>query len=162
MRLERKENAYLTVEAALVFSLAMSTILFVVYMLLFQYDRCLLEQDLGAIALWGSWEEASDATALEERIRQRIAGMYQDKYVAWEITELYASMEKNRFSVQGSGRLTFPISRWNFWGGENAWGMEARYSYSRLSPVTFIRLCHVFLQLQEEDEGADESMAAER
>ena len=61
------KNAYFTVEAALVFSITISVILFVVYLLLFQYDRCLLEQDMGAMALWGSRVEASDGMSLEEK-----------------------------------------------------------------------------------------------
>lgn len=153
-------DAYFTVEAALVLPVVMSTILFVIFMLLFQYNRCLLEQDLGAVALWGSRQEASDVTELEEQIRERIAGMYHDKYVAWEITELEASLDKNIFSVQGGGRITFPVSRWILWSGSDAWKMEAHYSYSRLSPVTFIRLCHGLKQLLKE-QGADESIPAD-
>lgn len=49
-----KKNAYFTVEAALVLPIVIAALLFVIYMMLFQYDRCLLEQDMGAIALWGS------------------------------------------------------------------------------------------------------------
>lgn len=49
-----KKNAYFTVEAALVLPIVIAALLFVIYMMLFQYDRCLLEQDMGAIALWGA------------------------------------------------------------------------------------------------------------
>ncbi|MCM1194281.1 MAG: hypothetical protein NC389_17895 [Acetatifactor muris] len=158
------ENAYFTVEAALVFPVVMGTVLFVIFMLLFQYDRCLLEQDLGAAALWGSSQEVSDVTVLEEMVNERMAGIYRGKYAAWEITEWKASLEKNLFSVQGGGRVTFPVPEWNFWSVENIWAAEAHYSCRRLSPVTFIRLCRGLVRFLDEgeEELADAEAAAER
>ena len=64
----RDRNAYFTVEAALVLPVVIGAILFVIYMMLFQYDRCLLEQDIGGIALWGSIVEASDTAELEQKV----------------------------------------------------------------------------------------------
>lgn len=136
-----RENAYLTVEAALVFPLVMGMILLVVYLLLFQYDRCLLEQDLGAMALWGGQVEEDDTAALEQRVQTRMAELYREKYVAWEFESLDANLNKNRFSVKGRGRLSFPVPGFNFWGSGNVWEAGADYGYSRFSPVNFIRIC---------------------
>ena len=143
----KTKNAYFTVEAALVLPVVIGAILFVIYSLLFQYDRCLLEQDIGAIALWGSLLETSDTAKLEQRAQERMAGLYREKYMAWRITQLEAALDKNRFSVEGAGQLVFPTPGWNFWNGDNVWGTRACYGYSRLSPVTFIRLCR---RVQEE------------
>lgn len=137
-------NAYFTVEAALVLPAVIGAILFVIYTMLFQYDRCLLEQDIGAIALWGSLAEASDTAQLEQKTQERMAGLYREKYMAWRMTRLDASLDKNRFLAEGAGQLTFPVPGWNFWNGDNVWEARASYGYSRLSPVTFIRLCHRF------------------
>ena len=81
-----RENAYFTVEAALVVPMVISTILFIIYMLFFQYDRCLMEQDMGALIIWGCSVESSDEEKFKESIRERIQGIYQEKYVAWEMT----------------------------------------------------------------------------
>ena len=108
----KKENAYLTVEAALVFPMVLGAVLFVVYMLLFQYDRCLFEQDLGAIALYGSLVRDSDTMGVKEKIQERVGKLYREKYAAWNITSLDASLNKNRFSVRGSGELSFPLPGW--------------------------------------------------
>lgn len=145
----KKENAYFTVEAALVFPMVISVILFVIYMLIFQYDRCLLEQDLGAMALWGSRVETPSGVSLEDLTRQRVAAMYREKYAVWQITALDASLERNCFSVEGAGQLTFPLPGWNFWSRKNVWSTEADYHYDRVSPVTFVRLCHRFLKGEE-------------
>lgn len=140
----RNRNAYFTVEAALVFPIVIAVILFVIYMMLFQYDRCLLEQDLGAIALWGTVVDVSDAEDMAQKTRERLGTMYKDKYVAWKITQLDAVLDGNKFRASGTGQLTFPVPKWNIWSTGNVWGAEADYSYSRLEPVSFIRLCHKF------------------
>lgn len=136
-----KENAYLTLEAALVIPVLFGTILFTVYIFLFQYNRCLMEQDLGAMALWGSSVEESGRGTLEEMTRERMADMYWDKYVAWRFKEMKAELRKNLFSVKGRAELAFPVPGWNYWSGENVWEAKSDYEYRRLSPVTFIRLC---------------------
>ena len=140
----KNRNAYFTVEAALVLPIVIGAMLFVIYTMLFQYDRCLLEQDIGAMALWGSLVETSDTEQLEQKTRERMAALYREKYMAWRITRLDASLDGNRFRVEGAGQLTFPVPGWNFWNGDNVWGTQASYGYGRLSPVTFIRLSHRF------------------
>ncbi len=145
----KNRNAYFTVEAALVFPVVTGTILFVIYSMLFQYDRCILEQDMGAMALWGSLEEDRDTAALEEKVQRRMAELYRDKYVTWRFTAMNASLDKNYFSVQGAGEFTIPLKGWNFPGIGEVWGAKADYGYSRLAPVAFIRLCHKFRNLIE-------------
>lgn len=137
----KRLDAYMTVEAALVFPVVMGSILFVIYTMLFQYDRCLLEQDTGAIALWGSLAEAADTAELESKIQKRMSEMYRDKYMMWRFQTLEASLDKNCFSVNGAGQLSFPFAGLNYWGSGNTWGVQAGYGYNRLEPVTFIRIC---------------------
>lgn len=146
-----KGNAYLTVEAALVLPMLMGMIFFIIYMLLFQYDRCLMEQDLGAMALWGSSVEESDTKTLDEMARERMAALYRDKYRAWRFMDLQLLLKENRFTAKGSGQLAFPVSGLNFWSSSNIWSTEVLYEYRRLSPVTFIRLCRGLMNLVQED-----------
>lgn len=135
------KNAYFTVEAALVFPYAVGVLLFVVYMLLFQYDRCLLEQDVGEAAMWGCCAEAEEPEKLKQMIEEHMKGLYQDKYAAWKMEAFEAKLKKNSFSVTGRGGLTFPVPAWNFWSGRNMWTAEKNYCFSRISATEFIRLC---------------------
>ncbi len=135
------KNAYFTVEAALVVPVVMGTMLFVIYMLLFQYNRCLMEQDIGAMVIWGSNMEVSDDETFEEKVRDRISKMYRDKYVAFELTTLNVTFRYNNFAVEGGGCLIFPFAGWNFWSTDNRWEIKADYQMRRTSPITFIRLC---------------------
>lgn len=146
----RRKNAYLTVEAALILPLFMGTLIFIIYMWLFQYNRCLMEQDLGAAVLWGSTVEAEDAKTLERMIKERMTGIYRDKYVLWNFTRLEGELKKNRFMVKGAAQLKFSFSGWNFWSNGNVWGAGAEYECRRFSPVTFIRLCRGLKSLGKE------------
>lgn len=147
----RQTEGYLTVEAALVLPMLMAVILFIIYMLLFQYDRCLLEQDLGALALWGSSVEEEDTRPLEELTRERMMSMYRDKYAAWVFTSLEAGLERNRFAAKGSGHLALPALTFGEWINGRVWRTEAVYEYRRLSPLAFIRLCRGLKNLVHEN-----------
>ena len=127
----KNADAYFTVEAALVLPVLMGAILFVIYILFFQYDRCLLEQDLGAMALWGSRLEESGQERLEEKVQERVRGLYKEKYMAWDFAVLEASLEKNTFSAKGAGRVNFPLPGWDFCGVGNIMGEGGGYKKIR-------------------------------
>lgn len=137
----RGAKAYVTLEAALLLPILIGAVLFVIYMMLFQYNRCLMNQDLGAMALWGSIRQSDDGKRLEAIIRERMDNIYRDKYIAWHFTELKAGVKKNYFEAEGIGKLTFPFPGWNFWSSTNVWEAKSEYRYRRFSPVDFIRLC---------------------
>ena len=49
--MQRKNyKAYFTVEAAVLYPIVLGVIVLMTYLLFFQYDRCLLEQDMGRAA----------------------------------------------------------------------------------------------------------------
>ncbi len=153
-----KKNAYFTVEAAMVFPVALGTVLFIVYLLLFQYDRCLMEQDLGALALWGSRVKAEDSKGLQDLIQKRTSEIYWDKYTAWRMLALDVKMEHNRIAVTGKGQLAFPVPGVNFWNRDNIWKAEAGYRFWRISPADFIRSCNkvkTWRRTEEQEEDAE-------
>lgn len=151
----QKKNAYFTVEAALILPVVLGTLLFIVYMLLFQYDRCLMEQDLGELALWGSRVEAEDSGELQNLIQKRAGGIYKDKYAVWKMLTLDVKLEHNRFGVTGKGQLAFPVPGINFWSRDNIWESEADYRFWRISPVDFVRLCNRVKTWQRTEDEED-------
>lgn len=138
----RRHNAYFTVEAACIFPVALGTVFFIVYMLLFQYNRCLMEQDLGALALWGSRVEAEGSEELHALIQKRTNEIYRDKYAAWEMLTLDVRLEHNQFAATGKGQLALPVTNIQFWDRNSPWEAEAYYRFWRISPVDFVRLCN--------------------
>lgn len=142
MRKKRSFEAYFTVEATLVLPLVMSAILLDIYLFCFQYDRCLMEQDMGSLILWCSgirFENADTVKEQEGKIQNRTGEIYREKYVAWELTTVDVKLEKNRISVVGRGQLTFPVPGWNLWNDINLWEDEVTYESRSISPVFYIR-----------------------
>lgn len=136
----KKINAYFTVEAALVFPLVMSALLLTVFLFLFQYDRCLMEQDMGILAVYAGSLGAEDETEMKSLIEYRLSGLYKDKYVAWEMDKLQITLERNEVKIEGRGKLKFPVPEWNFFHKDNVLGAQAVRRVRRSSPADFIRL----------------------
>lgn len=136
-------NAYFSVEAAMIMPLVISAILLAVSLFVYQYDRCLLEQDVAVQIL-----KAADAAAgaqtvdeLKEKVRIQTAGLYRDKYVAWDMLKLEIEIKRGIIEAIGEGEFCFPVPGWNLWNKENIWGARAEYKAHRVSPITFIRNC---------------------
>ena len=123
----------------MVLPMVMGALVLLVYLLLFQYDRCLMEQDMGRIALWGSGFETMDEAHAEKGIAEYFQENDWKKYVAWKTTRAEVLLEGNVVRVCGGGQVTFPVPGWNFWNGENEWTAEVSYEYERRNPVRLIR-----------------------
>ena len=147
-------GAYFTVEAALVLPLIMSAMLLSIYLFCFQYDRCLMEQDLGRLVLWCNeirLDGIETVKEQEEKVKIRTGKLYVDKYVGWELTAVDVKLEKNRISVTGHGQLTFPVPGWNMWNDNNLWEDEVTYEGGIISPVFYIRQLRKLGELLHED-----------
>lgn len=139
--MNQKVNAFFSVEAAMILPLAIGAVLLAVSLFVFQYDRCLMEQDMAAQALKAAAAEAGTNEELTEKIQMQTAGLYRDKYVAWDILMLEVKAKKGIIEAVGKGEFRFPVPGWNFWNGENVWSVRAEYKAHRISPVSFIRNC---------------------
>ena len=125
-----KSKAYFSVEAAMVLSMVLSTIVFLIYLMLFQYNRCLQEQDLGLLVVKSSMLQAQNGEALMNELITCRDGLSMDKYVAWQEQTIELELEGKRLSVSGSGRMpVFPME----------WEAEAAYEGQVISPVFLIR-----------------------
>lgn len=137
--MNKKASAFFSVEAAMILPLAIGAILMAVGLFVFQYDRCLMEQDLAAQAFKAATVEAGTGEELTEKLRQQAAGLYRNKYVAWDILMLEIRMKRGIAQAAGKGEFRFPVPGWNFWNRENVWSVQSEYKAHRISPVSFIR-----------------------
>ena len=134
----KKTDAYFTVEAALVLPFALGVILVVIYLLFFQYDRCLMEQSAGVLAMRGCTLQIKEGKDLVQTVL--VQSREDDRpYVAWSMDEVEITLKGNRFKVTGSGRLKFPFKGFQFWGGDTVWECNTTYENQRIHPVSFIR-----------------------
>lgn len=134
-------EAYFVVEAAMVLPLVISAIVLVVSLFVFQYDRCLMEQDVAAQALKSAVVEADSTKELTEKMQMQIAELYRNKYVAWDLTMLDIKLEKGIIEAVGRGKFSFLLPEWNLWNEKNDWDAQAIYKAHRIVPVDFIRNC---------------------
>ena len=135
-----KENAYFTVEAALVLPLVISAFLMTVFLFVFQYDRCLLEQDMNLLAVYTGSVPAEDEDELREAAQRKVSEISMDKYAAWNMSEMRVTVEGTDVHTRGGGSLTFPLPGWNFYNEENVWSAEIHRETRRTSPQDFVRL----------------------
>lgn len=135
-----KRNAYFTVEAALVLPLVMGALIITVFLFVFQYDRCLLEQDMNILAICAGTAMAESREELEASVRRKASEVFMDKYVAWEMKDMQVIVKGSRVSVKGGGCLTLPLPEWNFFGKENVWEAQTLRETLRITPTDYIRL----------------------
>ena len=143
--MEKKVQAYFTVEAAMIMPLVIGAILFIIGCWFFQYDRCLLEQDMGILALRGSVVSAGGKENTAKQIQDWQSQIYKDKYVLWKQEEMEIKLEKNVVAVKGSGELQIPFTGAGIL--ETAvWETQARYENHRVDPVLFVRSCRKIME----------------
>lgn len=134
-------QGYFTVEAALVLPFALGILVFSIYMMFYQYNRCLSDQDLGMIALRGALEKTQDKEELVEKIQQQIGKLYQDKYIAFEGNKVQILLEGNKVKVNGGGKTQVPFPQLSVLTGQDNWEIHRIYTNHRIDPVLFIRTC---------------------
>lgn len=136
---KRKVKAYFTVEAALILPMALGVIVLIMYLWFFQYDRCLMEQDAGILALRGTIVEAEDNQKRVAMITKEAEQMNQDKYMAWENAEVAVIVKQGKLQVKTGGTLRFPFQARAFGMDKNIWETGVSYENRILRPTSVIR-----------------------
>ncbi|MDR2044737.1 MAG: hypothetical protein LBQ15_10330 [Clostridium sp.] len=146
-------KGYFTVEAALILPLVLWVYLFLINLMIYQYDRCLLEQDTGVVALRGTLLETADKGQMLQDIQKEIDGIYQDKYVLFRPSPMKIQLQHEKVLVSAEGRFQplLPFLLPEDRQGEKAagtpmdirqgerWAAEAAYENNTISPMFFIR-----------------------
>ncbi len=134
----KKLNAYFTVEAALVFPIVLGVILFTIYLLFFQYDRCLLEQGAGVLAMRGCTLQITNG---EELVRELLNQSREEDRgcITWSMEDAEISLKQNCVTIKRSGELRFPF--YGFLSGrvDSVWKCSTVRESHRIKPVNFIR-----------------------
>ncbi len=134
--MSNSENAYFTVEAAMVLPIILGVTLLVMYLGFFQYDRCLMEQDIGALALKGCSLDDDNKEKLLQKLDEYAVKLNREKYIAWNHDEVVIKLSGNKVTVSGGGELMFPYANGAI--GEK-WHSAVVYTNQRIDPVNYIR-----------------------
>ncbi len=153
MRCKDKEcKAYFTVEAAVLYPIILGTIVLMTYLLFFQYDRCLLEQDMGKAVVRGGSRWMQKKEELNRRLEEKEMFFDTEKYIAWESELPVWKLEKNQVTVEQTGRMPYPFS--SIAGVPGYWSTKATFQVKRNNPVEILRN---YQRLQERTEETTES-----
>lgn len=120
-------------------TLVIGVILWLVYLMIYQYDRCLADQDMGALALKGCTLQAGDKKALMGQLETYASQLDQEKYIAWEQEKIEIELKENKVRVGQAGRLLFPFAGIGGQDEETGWETESIFENRRVSPVAFLR-----------------------
>ena len=125
-------GGYFTVEASLVLPVVIASIVFIIYVLLYWYDRCLMDQDTAMLAMQAVIREQGTLEETGREVRAWKERNMTDKYVGWQMGELVLTQGKGRIKASREGKLVTDHSLW-----------QARSSYENriLHPAAFLRLC---------------------
>lgn len=92
--MKKESDAYFTVEAAILYPIILSVILLMTYLLLFQYDRCLLEQDIGKATVLSGSKWTLTKEQLNDYMQKKALHFDEEKYIAWENEDPLWNLEK--------------------------------------------------------------------
>lgn len=134
--MKKRVKGYFSVEAALILPVVLSVILMIVYLLFFQYNRCLMEQDMGILALRGAVMQIDDNRKRVQRLNEMTKEMHSEKYLAWETEEIHLTVGKGKVAVEQGGKIKSPFQQE---GKEEWWSAVAKYENRIMCPVTYIR-----------------------
>lgn len=130
-------EAFFTVEAAILYPMVLTVIVLMIYLLFFQYDRCLLDQDVGKAAVLNAGKWTLAKSELDEYMKKETMYFDEEKYIAWEGEAARWILEKNDIVVEKAGRLKYPFS--GLGTNEKNWSTKASFRVDRSSPVFYLR-----------------------
>ena len=135
--MKKESDAYFTVEAAILYPIILSVILLMTYLLLFRYDRCLLEQDIGKATVLSGSKWTLTKEQLNDYMQKKALHFDEEKYIAWENEDPLWNLEKNDVILEKAGRLRYPIA--GMGTQEIYWSAKASFQVDRISPVFWLR-----------------------
>lgn len=150
--MKRVSEAYFTVEAAILYPVILSVIVLMMYLLFFQYDRCLLEQDVGKAAVLNGSKWTLTKEQLNEYMQKKSMHFEEEKYIAWENENPLWKLEKNEVIIEKTGRLRYPFA--GMGTEEKFWSAKASFRMNRISPVFLLRRSR---KIQDQRDNAKEN-----
>lgn len=120
-------KAYFTVEAACILPIVFGVYVFLIYGMFYQYDRCLLEQDVALQVLKEQWGTEQTTGELEQ-------------YLAFGLEENVLKKGDGKVEAYASGTVAVPFKELMAWTDNDNWRMEATFSSVDVDHAEWIRL----------------------
>lgn len=143
------QKGYFTVEAALILPFTLAVIVFLIYIMFYQYNRCLADQDLGIMAFRGSLEKVEDKEQLLLILQDNIKNLYQDKFIAFQADSIQINLKENMVCIEGGGSTQVPFPQLSMLTGQDNWRIHRQFVNHRMDPVLFVRTCRKLKEISK-------------
>ena len=139
MKKRKALDGYMTLEATCLMPIILFCLLFIIYLGFWEYDKCLVEQDIFAIMLRGS--NAIDLS--NEELNQYLAGnvFAENKYLYLGSVQEKIGVSKEEMRFQWSGEIKTILNNNQMLGSINTFVLQGSYQVQRYDPISFIRNC---------------------
>lgn len=144
-------NAYMTVEASMVFMIALFIIVFVIQMWLFSYNRCVMEQNAEMLAIRGSSHYYTSKSKTMEYLKDENEALCQESniHIGWKEVDRTISLRGNKVWISEEGALFAE-------NDTNRWVAKTKTGLLRLRPSYYIRQARKIIEhTSKEDENGD-------
>ncbi len=105
-----KKEAYVTVEATVVVTLMIFFFAFLMYMIVFSYDRILLTQNTHMMASYAKEEYRENKDLLQKNMDDRFSIIYREcPYLSFSDMKMKLSKTKNKIVISSEGMFITPF-----------------------------------------------------
>ncbi len=143
----REWDAYFTVEAVLIFPLALYICIFILYSGFYIYDRCVAEQDAYRAALRGSSLYREDMQAVYNAAEDTLREHMEGKYAVADYD--FSVRAQGGVSIVMEGDVNMPFQGLRLLPETGAWHIRVEAESRCINPVFLIRM---YRQLKQEKE----------
>ncbi len=126
-------KAYFTVEAACVLPIVFGVYVFLIYGMFYQYDRCLLEQDVALQVLNRQWDASQKTGELEQ-------------YLTFKPEENVLKAGNGKICAYARGIITVPFKEIAAWTNDDGWTLEVFFASMDIEPAEWIRLSRKIME----------------
>lgn len=139
-------KGYMTVEASLVLPIVFSIIMFVLSLLLYSYDRCLLEQDVAALVVRSEYLDGGTTEEKVRRMRAEVGDWYLEKYVWMDVVVPEMVVKEDAVKIRAEGIFRGPFFE----------KVVVERQVLVLSPTFLLRQMRKLENAKESEEAVDE------
>lgn len=100
-------NGYLTIEATLIFTIVIGVYICVIYMLFYQYDRCVFEEEMGILLVKSSVCGLSNNEDRLLYFQQERNRCINESYISSKLTNSSIDIKGNKIELSGQMEFLF-------------------------------------------------------
>lgn len=124
----------------MLFPMVLLVYFFLIYAGFYQYDRCILEQDLRLAVLKGSRMSCADNQELMDEVYESYREIHEGKQAAMVQTPPQFRFSHGKICGTVTGEMPTPVLQMLGMGRQEKWSAEVYGESSRWNPVMRIRL----------------------